>query len=163
MSSITSLGNNSNPRTPDLNIRVEGVTKILKGLSPHKASGQDQISSRVLKEMATEIFPDPCLPLYQASVEQGQIPKEWKAASVSPVFKKWDKSKASNYRPVESGSFRSYFHSVRSFRHDFRDESFRPIWGGSFRLSFKGESVRPDLRGESFRPDIIISGKQVRF
>ena len=59
----------------------------------------------------------------------------------------------------ESGSFRSYSRSVRSFRPgsfrpDFRGESFRPNWGGSFRPSFKGGSCRPDLRGESFRPDI---------
>ena len=47
----------SSTRAADLDIRVEGVTKILKGLSPHKASGPDQISSRVLNEMATEISP----------------------------------------------------------------------------------------------------------
>ena len=60
----------------------------------------------------------------------------------------------------ESGSFRSYSRSVRSFRPDFRGESFRPNWDGSFRPSFKGGLFRPDLRGESFRPDLFISGKQ---
>ena len=61
MSSLTSLENSSSyPRAPKLNIRVEGVTKILNGLGPHKAPGPDQISSRFLKEMATEI--SPCLP-----------------------------------------------------------------------------------------------------
>ena len=69
---------------------------------------------------------------------------------------------------IESGSFRSYSRSVRSFRPgsfrpDFRGESFRPNWGGSFRPSFKDGSFRPDLRGESFRPDIFISGKQLRY
>ena len=34
--------------------------------------------------------------------------------------------------PTESGSFRSYSHSVRSFRPDFRGESFRPSWAGRF-------------------------------
>ena len=43
---------------------------------------------------------------------------------------------------MESGSFRSYSRSVRSFppgsfRSDFRGESFRPKWGGSFRPNFK--------------------------
>ena len=59
MSFLTSLENSSYPRAPNLNIRVEGVTKILNGLGPHKAPGPDQIS-RFLKEMATEI--SPCLP-----------------------------------------------------------------------------------------------------
>ena len=67
----------------------------------------------------------------------------------------------------ESGSFRSYSRSVRSFRPgsfrpDFWGESFRPNWGGSFRPNFKGGSFRPYLRGESFRPDLFISGTQVR-
>ena len=64
----------------------------------------------------------------------------------------------------ESGSFRSYSRSVRSFRPgsfrpDFRGESFRPNWGGSFRSNFKGGSFRPDFRGESFRPDLFILEK----
>ena len=60
MSSMPGLGNSSYPRAPDLNIRVEGVTKTLRGLSPHKASCPDRISSRLLKEMTTEI--SACLP-----------------------------------------------------------------------------------------------------
>ena len=75
---------------------------------------------------------------------------------------------ANRGRLNESGSFRSYSRSVRSFRPgsfrpDFRGESFRPNWGGSFRPSFEGGSFRPDLRGESFRPDLFISGKQLRY
>ena len=65
----------------------------------------------------------------------------------------------------ESGSFRSYSRSVRSFRPgsfrpDFRGESFRPNWGGSFRPSFKGGSFRPDFRGESFRSGSFILKKK---
>ena len=68
----------------------------------------------------------------------------------------------------ESGSFRSYSRSVRSFRpgsfrHDFWGESFRPSWGGSFRPYFIGGSFRPDFWGESFRPDLFIVGKQVKY
>jgi hypothetical protein len=38
--------------------------------------------------------------LFQASINQGTIPPEWKEADVVPIFKKGDKSRASNYRPV---------------------------------------------------------------
>ena len=38
--------------------------------------------------------------IYQASYEQGQVPDDLKRAFVTPLFKKGDKSKASNYRPV---------------------------------------------------------------
>ena len=37
---------------------------------------------------------------FQASVNQGSIPDEWKEANVVPIIKKDDKSKAVNYRPV---------------------------------------------------------------
>ena len=68
----------------------------------------------------------------------------------------------------ESGSFRSYSRSVRSFRpgsfrSDFWGESFRPSWGGSFRPYFIGGSFRPNVWGESFRPDLFIMGKQVKY
>jgi hypothetical protein len=33
-------------------------------------------------------------------INQGTIPPEWKEANVVPIFKKGDKSRASNYRPV---------------------------------------------------------------
>ena len=68
---------------------------------------------------------------------------------------------------TESGSFRSYSRSVRSFRPgsfrlDFWGESFRPSMGGSFRPYFIGGSFRPDFWGGSFRPDLFILEKQIR-
>ena len=38
--------------------------------------------------------------IFQASYNQGTVPTDWKAAGVTPLFKKGDKSKASNYCPV---------------------------------------------------------------
>ena len=70
--------------------------------------------------------------------------------------------------PVEeSGSFRSYSRSVRSFRPgsfrpDLWDESFQPSWDRSFRSYLIGGSFRPDFSGELFRPDLFILGKHVR-
>ncbi|KAK3083817.1 hypothetical protein FSP39_003606 [Pinctada imbricata] len=37
---------------------------------------------------------------FQASLDQGQLPKEWKTANVVPIFKKGEKTRAENYRPV---------------------------------------------------------------
>ena len=43
----------------------------------------------------------PCLTLlYQASLNQGIIPDDWKRASVVPVYKKRDRSLPENYRPI---------------------------------------------------------------
>ena len=49
--------------------------------------------------MASPITPALTL-IFHASLEQGKIPDEWKTANVAPIFKKGDKSKPSNYRPV---------------------------------------------------------------
>lgn len=38
--------------------------------------------------------------IFQASIDQAQTQEDWKTANVSPIFKKGDKSKPTNYRPV---------------------------------------------------------------
>ena len=100
---LPDLGISSTPDAPNIQVGGNGVMKLLQGLKPHKATGPDEISSRFLKEMASPITP--ALPLiFQASLEQGQILDEWKTANVAPIFKKGDKSKPSNYRPVSLAS-----------------------------------------------------------
>ena len=102
-SPIPNLGTSSNPDAPNIQVGRNGVVKLLRGLQPHKATGPDEISSRFLKEKASPITPALTL-IYQASLEQVQIPDEWKTANVAPIFKKGDKSKPSNYRPVSPTS-----------------------------------------------------------
>ena len=38
--------------------------------------------------------------LFQASIDKGSVPLDWKNAKVIPIFKKGSKGKACNYRPV---------------------------------------------------------------
>ena len=38
--------------------------------------------------------------LFQASLDQGKVPNEWRKANIVPLFKKGDRAKPSNYRPV---------------------------------------------------------------
>ncbi|MES9883149.1 MAG: hypothetical protein ABW185_19970 [Sedimenticola sp.] len=95
-SHIPSMGPCPTKSAPPLLIQEKGVRKLLDGLNPHKASGTDQISTRFLKEMSPSISPALTL-VFQASHDQGQDPEDWKSA---PLFKKGDKSKPANYRPV---------------------------------------------------------------
>ena len=39
------------------NITINGITKLLKNLNPYKAQGPDNLSPRILKELADEISP----------------------------------------------------------------------------------------------------------
>ena len=47
----------------------------------------DELSTRLLKELAEELTPVFTL-FYQASLDQGTIPEDWKTANVVPIFKK---------------------------------------------------------------------------
>ena len=74
------------------------IKKILSGLDANKASGPDNLSSRILKECATVLAPSLTL-LFEMRFASGHIPVQWKQGHVVPVHKK-DKSQVSNYRPI---------------------------------------------------------------
>ncbi|XP_072048393.1 uncharacterized protein [Amphiura filiformis] len=80
-------------------IHPDGIHKLLAGLQIHKACGPDEIPTRLLKVLADELTPVISL-FFQASLNQGIIPEDWKKANVVPVFKKGDRNKAENYRPI---------------------------------------------------------------
>ena len=87
------------PTMPEINITENGVLKQLKRLKPHKAAGPDQIKPGLLRELAEEISPL-VTRIFQASLKQGTLPDEWKEALVTPVYKKGERLKAVNYRPI---------------------------------------------------------------
>ena len=93
------LGESPYPTMPDISIHTGGVTNLLRNIKPHKTAGPDNISARILKETADQIAPTLFL-VFQASLMQGCVPDDWKLANVAPIFKKDDRSKASNYKPV---------------------------------------------------------------
>jgi hypothetical protein len=84
---------------PDIKVRQNGVQKLLNNINPHKATGQDNIPGKLLKELATETSLI-LATIFNASIRQGRIPDQWKEALITPLFKKGDKGKASNYRQV---------------------------------------------------------------
>ena len=91
---------------PGIDIHVNGVVKLLRGLKAHKATGPDAIPARLLKEAADQLAPI-LTSIYRASLQQATVPEEWKKANIVPIFKKGDHSAASNYRPVSLTSIAS--------------------------------------------------------
>ena len=87
------------PAMQDFIVTEEGVRNRLMSLNPHKAPGPDSIRPLVLKECAREVAPI-FTTIFNSSLETGRVPDDWKLAHVAPVFKKGEKYKAENYRPV---------------------------------------------------------------
>ena len=90
---------NTQPVMPDIQLSENGILKLLKDLNPHKAAGPDELKPLVLKELREVIAPMLRV-IFQRPIEAGRVPKGWNDANVCPLFKKGDKSTASNYRPI---------------------------------------------------------------
>nr|VZI46032.1 unnamed protein product [Spirometra erinaceieuropaei] len=56
------------------------LLKLKEGTSP----GPDEIPAKLLKELATELA-EPLSVLFQASLDAGRRPPEWKTAWISPI------------------------------------------------------------------------------
>ncbi len=84
---------------PNFTVGANGIDKLLWKLNPHKASGPDNISARVLNECRQEISPILAC-IFNKSIQEGTVPDDWRHANVAPIFKKGEKYDPANYRPV---------------------------------------------------------------
>ena len=82
-----------------LHVGREGVLKLLRELKTNKATGPDGVSARLLKESAESIA-DTLVHIFNTSLQNGEVPKDWKEALVTPIYKKGDRFQCANYRPV---------------------------------------------------------------
>ncbi|KAI8517757.1 hypothetical protein Bbelb_037740 [Branchiostoma belcheri] len=75
------------------------VYKQLQSLRADKSPGNDGMHPRILRELAHVIVRPPTL-IFQLSINNAKLPDQWKEASITPIYKKGDKSDPANYRPV---------------------------------------------------------------
>ncbi|RMB90796.1 hypothetical protein DUI87_32789 [Hirundo rustica rustica] len=80
-------------------IQGEAVRELLRCLDTYKSMGPDGIHPRVRRELADELA-KPLSTIYQQSWLTGEVPDDWKLASVTLIHKKGGKEDPSNYRPV---------------------------------------------------------------
>ena len=78
---------------------LDGVLTMLQNINPNKASGPDQLSPNLLKELSNEIAPFLTM-IFRSSLQTGTVPNDWRTAIIAPVYKKGPKCKPSNYRPI---------------------------------------------------------------
>ena len=83
----------------DLEVSVDDVVKVLTDLKTPSAPGPDRVYPRMLKECA-EIVCRPLHIIFAGSISSGYLPKDWRRANITPIFKKGCRTDPSNYRPV---------------------------------------------------------------
>ena len=54
---IPDKGPSPHTTMPDILVTPNGITKLLNNINPNKATGPDQLSGRILKELSTELTP----------------------------------------------------------------------------------------------------------
>ena len=77
----------------------QDVLRELKALNPKKAGGPDNLTPRLLKEVAHELY-KPLTALFNKSIEEAKFPGGWKFAKVIALFKKGSRFLPENYRPI---------------------------------------------------------------
>jgi hypothetical protein len=75
------------------------VQEKIRKLREAAAAGPDGIGPRILQELSREISPALCA-IFKKSYESGEVPRDWKDANVTPIYKKGIRSDPGNYRPV---------------------------------------------------------------
>ena len=93
---LPQISNKQYPGIGSLVITVKGVEKMLLNLNANNAAGPDELHGKLPKNTAKEsalLFHA----IFQCSIESGLIPEAWKKATISPMYKKSDRSDPANY------------------------------------------------------------------
>ena len=93
---FTKITDNSLSQISCTELKIENIVEVL---SSNKASGDDDISHKMLKGVSKTVSKPLCI-LMNRSLGEGIFPDLWKLANVISIFKKGDKSQPSNCRPV---------------------------------------------------------------
>ena len=75
------------------------VLKVLQTLKTDKSPGPDSLHPRLLKELSESIANLLCI-IFNQSLNNRKVQNQWKNALNSAIFKKGNKTQATNYRPV---------------------------------------------------------------
>ena len=87
------------PVLDDVDISADVIALKLASLKPFSAQGPDGLHPRILREAAEPLSAHLSL-IFRHSLDTGQLPSEWKAGDIVPIYKKGNKQCPGNYRPV---------------------------------------------------------------
>jgi hypothetical protein len=82
-----------------INLTKSKKRKKIMELRKDAAAGPNGITPKLLRALGDSIL-KPLLMIFEKSLEEGKVPKEWKKATVVQFLKKGSKRETGNYRPV---------------------------------------------------------------
>jgi len=68
-------------------VKEDCVRDRLSDLDIHKSMGPDGMHLRVLRDLA-DVIAEPLSIIFEMSWRTGEVPKDWRKASVTPIFKR---------------------------------------------------------------------------
>ena len=78
---------------------TEDINKIIKSLNPNKATGPDHIPLKIIKT-AANVIDSHLAHIINKDLKENRFSENAKTALVRPIYKKDDRGKIKNYRPV---------------------------------------------------------------
>ena len=83
----------------NMSVTEDEVILLCKGINVNKSSVIENLSSNILK-LAFITLSKQLTYIYNLSLKTATVPKAWKIATVTPLFKLGDISQCNNYRPI---------------------------------------------------------------
>ena len=83
----------------EIEVTEEKIMEAIKEMPKNTSSGPDSWPAELLKKCKSELA-KPLQIICEKSLKQGEIPKELLKANITPIFKKGEKHKSVNYRPI---------------------------------------------------------------
>ncbi|KAL5263730.1 hypothetical protein ACHWQZ_G008940 [Mnemiopsis leidyi] len=119
----------------DIDITFDKVKQQLEGLNCFKSYGPDGVHPKLLKSLADDSsFVEAVVKLFRKCTDSGELPKIWKSASLTALFKNGSKTDPLNYRPVSLTCImcKVYEKILRDEILEFVDDKINPHQHGNF-------------------------------
>jgi hypothetical protein len=79
----------------------ENIAECIKSIKIKNYEGFDRIPQRVLVDGISNLL-SPLTALFQFIYNERKVPDQWIVSKIIPIFKKGDKTKIENYRPISN-------------------------------------------------------------
>ncbi|GAB1611278.1 hypothetical protein Ahia01_001415200 [Argonauta hians] len=92
-------GNTPTPTLTDISFNAEDIVAAINCIRHNSAAGPDRFPATVLKQCRYQLA-KPLAQLWKQSLETAHIPERLISQTITPIYKKGNKSLPANYRPI---------------------------------------------------------------